>query len=126
MTQKKLQRVGRSACWARRSHRPCVDNLNSPAAAVKMHVSVGQRIERKIAPLADALAGVKAVADLADKDVSGSYLLTAESLHSQTLRVRITSVSARALSFFVCHEITSPRELLRGQTDPPETERIAN
>jgi hypothetical protein len=47
-----------------------------------MHVSIGQRVERKIAPLADPFAGMKAVADLADKDISGSYLLATESFHA--------------------------------------------
>ena len=94
----------------------CVDNLNSTAAAVEMHVPVDQRVQRKIAPLADPFARMKAVADLADEDISGSHLLAAEPFHAETLRVRVTSVSAGALSFFVCHEITSPRELFRRQT----------
>jgi hypothetical protein len=41
-------------------------------------------------------------------------LLAAESFHAETLRIGVASVPAGALSFFVCHEITSPRELLRG------------
>ena len=91
-----------------------VGNLNPTAAAVEMHVSVDQRIEREIAPLTNPSARVKAVADLADEDVSGSHLLTAESFHAETLRIGVASVPAGALSFFVCHEITSPREQLRG------------
>ena len=81
----------------------CVDNLNSTAAAVEMHVPVDQRVQRKIAPLADPFARMKAVADLADEDVSGSNFFAAESLHAEALRVGVTTVTARALSFFMCH-----------------------
>jgi hypothetical protein len=86
-----------------RLRRARVDDLNSPAAAVEMDVSVSQRVERKIASLAHPFAGVETVADLSNEDVSGPHLLAAESLYSQTLRVGITTVSAGALSFFVCH-----------------------
>jgi hypothetical protein len=104
----------RRLCGAR------VDNLNSTAATVEMHESVDQRVEREIAALANPSARVKSVADLADEDVSGSNLLTAESLYAEALRVGITPVSARALSFFMCHGITSPRELPRGRAGPAE------
>jgi hypothetical protein len=84
-----------------------VDNLNSPAATVKMHISVDEGIERKITSLAYPLARVKPVTDLSHEDIPGTHFLAAESLHAQTLGIGITSVSAGALSFFMCHEITS-------------------
>ena len=86
LTEKELDSVlSFHARDAQRSRRTRIDNLNSAAAAVEMHVSVDQRVEREIAPLTNPSARVKAVADLADKNVAGSYLLTTESLHPQAL-----------------------------------------
>ena len=114
LPQSKLQRKPPvRACGGRGLRWTGVNNLDSAAATVEMHVSVDQRIKRKITPLAHPLAWVEAVADLTDEDNSGPHCLAAESFHPQTLRIGVTSVSARALSFFVCHTITSPRELLQ-------------
>jgi hypothetical protein len=103
-----------------------VDDLDAAAAAIEVDVSVDQRIERIVAALTNPLAGVETVADLADEDVSGAHFLAAESLHAATLRVGVTSVSAGALSFFVCHEITSPRELFPRQIGPAEAECLVD
>jgi hypothetical protein len=91
----------------------CVDDLNAAATAIEMHVAIDQGVERKIAALSNAVSGMELVADLANEDVSGSHLLATESLHTATLGVRVTSVSAGALPFFMCHEITSPHEVFR-------------
>jgi hypothetical protein len=86
---------------------PRVDDLDPATAAVEMDVSINEGKKREIAPLADSLAGMEAVADLTDDDVSGANFLPAEQFHSQTLRIGVASVSAGALSFFMSHEITS-------------------
>jgi len=65
----------------------CVDDLNSAAATVELYVSVDQRVERKVTTLTNPSAGVEAVADLTNEDISGSYLLATESLHAATLAV---------------------------------------
>ena len=71
LTQKELASVAQvRVCDRQRSRRARIDDLNSAAAAIKMHVSVDQRVEREIAPLANPPARVKAVADLADKNVA--------------------------------------------------------
>ena len=86
-----------------------VNNLNAAAAAIELDVSVDQCVEREVRALANPLTGVEAIANLADENVSGAHGFSADALHAATLRVRVTSVSAGALSFFVCHEITSLR-----------------
>jgi len=91
-----------------------------------LNVSVDKGVQREVAALTNPTAGVKSVAYLADEDISGSHLLAAESLHAATLRVRVTSVSAGALSLFVCHEITSPHEVVRGQIALAEAEYLAD
>ncbi len=83
------------------------DNVNAAAAAVELHMAVDERKERIVAALADPLAGVKYGAYLADEDVPGANLFPAEALHPATLGVAVAAVSARTLSLFVCHEITS-------------------
>jgi hypothetical protein len=65
----------------------CVDDLNSSAATVKLHVSVDECIERIVATLSNPSSGVKSVADLANEDISGSHLLAAESLYAATLGI---------------------------------------
>jgi hypothetical protein len=87
-----------------------IDNLNATAAAVELDEPVDEGVEREVGPLADAVARVETVADLADDNVSGSNSLSAEQLYAASLRVRVTSVSAGALSLFVCHEIISPHK----------------
>jgi len=72
---------------AHRSRLACVDDLNSAAATVELYVSVDQRVERKVTTLTNPSAGVEAVADLTDEDISGSYFLATESLHAATLAV---------------------------------------
>jgi hypothetical protein len=101
-----------------------VDDLNAAAAAVEMDESVDERVEREVAALANPLAWVETVAYLADENVPGSHGFSAEALHTETLRVRVTSVSAGALSFFVCHEITSPHSAIHPQVDRAEAKRL--
>jgi hypothetical protein len=89
------------------------DNLNAATAAVELDESVDQGIKRKVGTLTNPLAGVEFVPNLADENIPGTHRFSAESLHAATLRVRVTSISAGALSFFVCHEITSPHGAIR-------------
>jgi hypothetical protein len=81
--------------------------VNPAAAAVELHLAIDEGKERVVAPLADPLAGVENGSHLADEDVSGANLFAAESLHAAALGVAVASVPARALSLFMCHEITS-------------------
>jgi hypothetical protein len=101
-----------------------IDNLNAATAAVELNVSVDQGIEREIGALTNPLSGVEFVSYLANENVSGSHRFSAESLDAATLRVRVTSVSAGALSFFVCHEITSLRSEPSAHRSDKRTQNI--
>src|SRR3954447_18172560 len=63
---------------------------------------------------ADAYIGARIHlgAALADQDVAGENLLTAEALHAQALAVGIAAVARGAACFFVCH-LYSPVALTR-------------
>jgi len=88
LTQKKLAGIRPLLSHAARpSGLACVDDLNAAAATVELYVAVDQRVERKVTTLTNPSAGVEAVADLTDEDISGSYFLATESLHAATLAV---------------------------------------
>ena len=80
-----------------------LDNVNAAAAAIELHQAVDQGKEGVVAPLAHALAGVKLGADLPHQNMAGADRLAAKPLHAAALAIRITSVTAGTLSFFVCH-----------------------
>jgi hypothetical protein len=71
-----------------------------------MDIAVDQCIEREIASLANSLAGVESIAHLANENIAALNLFAPETLHTAVLGFGVTSVSAGALSFFMCH--TSP------------------
>ncbi len=73
-----------------------------------MNEAIDQGVEGEIGALSDPRAGVKTIAHLADENVSGPHLFAAESFYATTLCIAVATVSAGTLSFFVCHEITSP------------------
>ena len=73
-------------------------------AGVEMDDAVGDGEQRVIAALTDVAAGVELVADLADDDVAGDDRLAAELLDAAALTVRITTVTRRTLTFFMCHD----------------------
>jgi len=80
-----------------------LDDVDSPAAAVELHLPIDQGVERVVGALANPSTGVELCAHLADEDVARSNLLAAEPLHAAVLGIAVASVSARALAFFVCH-----------------------
>jgi hypothetical protein len=100
--------------------------LDAAAAAVEVDEAVDQCVEREVAPLAYPLAGVEPVADLANENVSSSYLFATESFHAETLGIRVAPVSAGALSFFMCHEVTSPHEVFRWPARLAEAECLVD
>ena len=59
--------------------------------------------QRVVAATADVGAGVEVGAALADDDLAGEDLLTAEALHAQSLSVGVTTVAGGACALFVCH-----------------------
>src|SRR5262245_9342093 len=79
------------------------DDVHAAAFAVKLHFAIDEREQRVVAALPDALAGVELRPQLADDDVPGDDLLAAVTLHAAALAVRITTVAAGALTFFMCH-----------------------
>ena len=81
------------------------DDVDSSSFAIELDDAVGQRKERIVGALSDVAPGEKLGADLSHQNVAGPDLLAAESLHAAALTVRITAVSGRALSFFVCHGV---------------------
>jgi hypothetical protein len=94
-------------------YRSRIHDLNAATAPVKLYVAIDQCVEGEVAPLSNPSARVEPVADLADENVSGPHLLAAESFHAAALRIGVASVSAGALSLFVCHEVTSSRAVFR-------------
>jgi len=68
-----------------------------------MHQPISQGKERIIAAEADVLARLKLGAMLADQNRAGADGLTGESLDTEILRVRVSTVAGRALPFLMCH-----------------------
>jgi hypothetical protein len=52
---------------------------------------------------ADVRARVELGSALSNEDFAGLDDLTAVSLHAEALRVRISTVTRRTLTFFMCH-----------------------
>ena len=82
------------------------DRLDIDAAtfAIEFDEPVDQREQRKVIPLADVTTGMKAIADLADEDISGPDRLAAELLHASALGIRISAVATGSLTLFMCHD----------------------
>jgi hypothetical protein len=80
------------------------DDVDAATAAIELDDPFHQREQRKVAPLADALAGVELRAALTDEDVAREYLLAAEPLDAAALRVRVTTVAAGTLALLMCHD----------------------
>jgi hypothetical protein len=80
--------------------------LDAAAAAVEFHVAVNQSEKRVIVSPAHAFAWMKNGAQLPNNDVAGLYMFSAESFNAAALAVRVATVSAGALAFFMCHDIS--------------------
>ena len=93
--------------------RRCANYVNTATAAIKLHMAVDQGVEGEVGPLTNPLARVELIADLADQNVARSNLFATESLHAAALRIRITSVSAGTLTFFMCHDNTLSAKMIQ-------------
>src|SRR5687767_10463231 len=71
---------------------------------LELHDSVDQRVDGEISAKSNVAAGMPLRSALADDDVAGDDLLTAELFHAAVLRVAVASVSGRADALFMCHE----------------------
>src|ERR1700691_6110431 len=70
----------------------------------KLNDACGSREQRMVRPDPDVHARAIHGAALANQDIAGEHIFTAELLHTQTLRVRVAAVASTAACFFVCHE----------------------
>jgi len=78
-------------------------DVDTPAFAVEFHLAIDYCKERIVFTLAYARAGVKLVADLTNQDVAGDDFLSAKFFDATMLSIRVATISARALSFFMSH-----------------------
>jgi hypothetical protein len=81
------------------------NHIDAAAALVELHVAIGQREQRPVAPHADIATGVKLGATLANNNITGDHCLPAKFLNTQSLACAVTTVAGAALSFFMCHDL---------------------
>jgi hypothetical protein len=81
-------------------------DVNATAAAIEFHKAVDQSEERIVAALADTVSRLKDRANLPYQNISGPNGFSAKPLHATTLGIRVTTVSARSLTFLMCHQNT--------------------
>jgi hypothetical protein len=79
-------------------------DVHTSPLAIERHNAVQQSVERVVGPLADAAARMKAITDLANENIACANLLPGEPLDAAALGLRIATVAAGTLPFFVCHE----------------------
>jgi hypothetical protein len=80
----------------------------SPLFLVEQHLALGTGEQGIILSPADIESGVKLGSALADQDLSGFDVLSAESFHTQSLGSGISAVSRAALSLFMRHCYSFP------------------
>lgn len=78
-------------------------HIDATTFAIEFHFAIDECEQRVVFALANAFAGVELVADLTDEDVASDDFFATILLHATTLSVRIATVTARALTFFMCH-----------------------
>ena len=76
------------------------NDAHAAAIAVELDLAGHQREERVIGTLADSLAGMEAIADLANQDIAGDHRFAAELLDAAALAQRVTPVAAGTLALF--------------------------
>src|SRR4051812_25770045 len=79
-------------------------HVHSPAFAIEQDLAVDQCEQRVVLALTHSLAGMELRSQLPDQDVARDDLLAAKPLHAPALTVRIATVAAGALTFFMCHD----------------------
>jgi hypothetical protein len=75
----------------------------APSPLIEQHLAVDHREDRPIAANAYVFARTPARTPLTTDDATGLGELAAIQLDAQHLRVRVTAIAARALSFFMSH-----------------------
>src|SRR5882762_10020622 len=86
------------------------DLLPGLALVLELHHAVDERVDGVVGAEAHVLAGVPHGAALAQDDVAGDDLLTAELLDPAILRVAVAAVARRADAFLVSHDILASAE----------------
>ena len=82
-------------------------------ALVVLNRTVDEGEQRIVLTTADVGAGVDVRAALTNEDIARLHNLTAETLATKSLRVRVTAVAGGTESFFVCHVCTCSFKLCR-------------
>src|SRR3972149_4087033 len=80
-----------------------LEHVDAAAAAIEFYVAVDQGGEGGVVSLTPLAAGMVTGASLPKKDMSRPYCLAAKALYAATLGIRIATVAAGALTFFICH-----------------------
>ena len=73
------------------------------APCLKLDFAVDEREQRVVSSEADVVTGMIDSANLADQDVTSGNDLTVVALDATHLRVRVATVAAGALTFFMSH-----------------------
>lgn len=87
------------------------NDIDASAVLVEHHGTVDQCEKGVISALADIATGSPFGAALPSKNVASDDSLTAEFFDAAPLAVRIATVSAGTLTFFMCHERTLSNQL---------------
>jgi hypothetical protein len=87
-----------------RSVRNDADETAESTPVLKLHFTGRGREQSVITAALDVHTRLETRSTLADENGPGSYYLTVPDLGPESLRLGITAVAARALSFFVCHD----------------------
>jgi hypothetical protein len=87
------------------------DDVDPPAFTIELYQAFDQGEEGEVFSLTNSLAGIKPVADLPNKDAASRDPLARETLDAPALPVRIATVAAGTLTFFVCHDCLTLQRL---------------
>jgi len=80
-----------------------LEHVDAAAAAIEFYVAVDQGVEGVVVALAHVAAGMETGAQLPNKNIARPDVLAAKALYAATLGIRIATVAAGALTFFMCH-----------------------
>jgi hypothetical protein len=70
-----------------------------------MDNAIGKRVKRVIVPLPNILAGVEAITNLSNEDISRHHPLATKLLHAPPLGIGITPVATGTLTFLMSHHM---------------------
>lgn len=84
----------------------CVYRYDVPSThALELHYTVDEREKCVVIAPSDVTAGVDARASLTHQNPAGTDRLTSCALNTESVRVAVPTVSARASSFLMCHDL---------------------